>query len=396
MNKITYIGQFGFGTVGQGFYEILQASGKSNFQIKKIVIKDSQKKRSIDKKWFTTDANDILDDSNISIVVEVIDDASSAFKLVKRALLIGKDVISANKKMISENFDELQLIQQKSGRTLLYEAAVAGSIPILQNINSYHKNLKIKRLSAILNGSSNYILSQILHKKWTYNKSLEMAQKMGFAEADPRLDVGGFDARYKLSLLNNLAFNHFVSAQSIAIHGIEQVKQSDFEWAAKHNSVIKLIALSDQLFDGQLVSWVSPAILPINHALARLHDEFNGILIETDYCQEQLLSGKGAGKLPTGSAVFNDLLLLNDGYRYDNQVKERTENIEYFNKVYTSVVIKGELNKLNFPQWIKKVGISEGYILIEIPTELIALFFKWAKDNLIDFFIDLRKNNLFN
>ena len=243
MSQKIHIGQFGFGTVGQGFYKILNQSNQQQFSVKKIAIKNVEKERLLDVALFTTEKNDILKDPSISLVLELIDDSEAAFEIVSQALRNGKDVISANKKMIAEHFSELQQLQKETGQRLLYEAAVAGSIPVLQTINNFHSTSGIQSITAILNGSSNFILSQIVAQKWTYQKALSVAQQNGFAESDPSLDVGGYDARYKLSLLNNFAFGQHIKPDEIPLTGIDNLQPIDFDFAESKRGIIKPIGI---------------------------------------------------------------------------------------------------------------------------------------------------------
>lgn len=232
-------------------------------------------------------------------------------------LLVGQDVVSANKNLIGENFEKIQRILEKTDARLLYEAAVADSIPILQTINGYNSNLSVSKVAGILNGSSNYILTQIEQKGWTYEQALTKAQEPGFAESDPSLDVGGFDARYKLLILTYHAFGQFIPPKEIAIKGIDELTKEDFEQVSKNGSVIKPLAVCELLPNGKISAWVAPIPLDSSSPLARLDNELNGIAVDTFFAGQQLFSGKGAGSLPTGSAaVYNDVLLLRKGFNY--------------------------------------------------------------------------------
>lgn len=379
MSTTKYIGLFGFGTVGQGFYEILAASAYKHLKIKKIGIKDEKKKRELASSHFTVNASELLNDPEIDIIVETIDDASAAFELVKQALENGKEVVSANKKMIAEHFSELQQIQQETGKRLLFEAAIAGSIPIVQTINSYQCNLNVKRLIAILNGSSNYILTQIFNQSWSYEKAVKEAQLKGFAETDPSLDVGGFDARYKLSLLNSFAFNRFVDVAEIPLLGIERIEAIDFEFSVLKNRVIKPLALSEKDDSGAIRSWVAPALLSSNHVLANLENELNGVVVETEFGEEQLLSGKGAGKFPTGAAVFNDLLLLLKGYNYTNQHTVANETVA---DKTVQLLIRTKKQSRALPNYVEVLNCEswreQEFITARLPYQKLQVFFNYA------------------
>ncbi|MBC7758572.1 MAG: homoserine dehydrogenase, partial [Phormidesmis sp. FL-bin-119] len=209
MSKKLTIGLFGFGVVGQGLHDIISTKDL-NIEIKKIVIKDSSKSRSLPEDLFTTDASEILDDSGINTVVELINDADAAFKITSTALKSGKNVVSANKKMIAEHLEELVALQKEYGTSLLYEGAVCGSIPIIRNLEEYYDNELLHSISGIFNGSSNFILSKIANEGLEYNDALKQAQDLGFAETDPLLDVGGYDAKFKLLIAAAHAYGAFI------------------------------------------------------------------------------------------------------------------------------------------------------------------------------------------
>src|SRR5690606_8684204 len=200
MEKKLKLGIFGFGVVGQGLYDIIKTK-ELNLEIKKFVIKHPEKKRTLPQELFHTDPDDILEDPEINTVIELIDDAEVAFEIVSKALKNGKNVVSANKKMIATHLKELVEIQQTHNTSLLYEGAVCGSIPIIRNLEEYYDNELLHSVSGIFNGSSNYILSKIFNENLAYETALRQAQDLGFAETDPTLDVGGFDPKFKLAIV---------------------------------------------------------------------------------------------------------------------------------------------------------------------------------------------------
>ncbi|NQV75388.1 MAG: homoserine dehydrogenase, partial [Bacteroidetes bacterium] len=197
MSKRLTIGLFGFGVVGQGLHDIISTK-ELNIEIRKIAIKNPDKVRSLPETLFTTNANIILNDPEINTIIELINDADAAYEIVTRALKSGKNVVSANKKMIAEHLDELVKLQQKYGTSLLYEGSVCGSIPIIRNLEEYYDNELLHSISGIFNGSSNFILSKIANEGLEYSEALKQAQDLGFAEKNPILDVGGYDPKYKL------------------------------------------------------------------------------------------------------------------------------------------------------------------------------------------------------
>ncbi len=201
MKKLN-IGLFGFGVVGEGIYQVLSQKPQLNANIKKIVIKHPDKKRNAPSELFSTEADEILNDEEIDVVVELIDDADAAFEIVKKAMNSGKSVVSANKKMIAENHLELIELQREKNVSFLYEAAVCGSVPILRNLEEYYDNDLLNYIQGIVNGSTNYILTKMRTENESYEIALKAAQENGFAESDPTLDVEGFDAANKLSIIN--------------------------------------------------------------------------------------------------------------------------------------------------------------------------------------------------
>src|SRR5690606_30474660 len=229
MSKKLIIGIFGFGVVGQGLYDIIKTKNL-NLEIKKFVIKNANKQRSLPADLFTTDAEVILNDPEINTVVELIDDADAAFQITKRALESGKNVVSANKKMIATHLEELADIQQNHGTSLLYEGAVCGSIPIIRNLEEYYDNELLHSVSGIFNGSSNYILSKVFNENQNYDEALKKAQELGFAETDPTLDVGGYDPKYKLAIVASHAYGIYVNPDSILNLGIDKLGAQDIRF----------------------------------------------------------------------------------------------------------------------------------------------------------------------
>lgn len=315
--KKTNIGLFGFGVVGEGIYKVLSEKSQLNTEIKKIVIKHPEKKRNAPAQLFTTNANEILNDPEIDIVVELIDDAEAAFEIAKTAMNSGKSVVSANKKMIAEHASELIELQRKNKVSFLYEAAVCGSIPIIRNLEEYYDNDLLNYVKGIVNGSTNYILTKMKSENQSYDDALFSAQKNGFAESDPTLDVEGIDAANKLSIIILHAFGRLISHEEILRKGITSLKTEDFQYATEKGLVIKLIA-SCQLDDkNKLIPTVLPTFIEKSKTLALVNNEFNGVLIGSALADEQFLYGKGAGRFPTSSAVLSDISALRYSYKYE-------------------------------------------------------------------------------
>ncbi len=351
MSKKLTIGMFGFGVVGQGLYDIIKTKNL-NLEIKKFVIKNADKKRSLPAELFTTDANAILEDAEINTVVELIDDAEAAFEITKRALSSGKNVVSANKKMIATHLEELTEIQQEYGTSLLYEGAVCGSIPIIRNLEEYYDNELLHSVSGIFNGSSNYILSKIFNEGQSYDVALKKAQDLGFAETDPTLDVGGFDPKFKLAIVASHAYGIYINPNKILNLGIDTLGDSDIRYAREKNYKIKLIPLAKEIENNQVVLYVLPKFISNDNILYNVENEYNGVLVKAAFADEQFFYGKGAGGHPTGSAVLSDIAALRYDYRYE--YKKHIENLQvtyttdYTLKVYLRYEDENLLENIHF------------------------------------------------
>ncbi|WP_051633267.1 homoserine dehydrogenase [Thermonema rossianum] len=309
------IGLFGFGCVGQGFYRIFQEQqSEIQAQIRKIVVKNPNKERPIATGKFYFQAQDILNDPAISLVVEAIDDAEAAYLIAKTALQSGKHVVSANKKMVALYGRELRALASSRQRAFLYEAAVAGSIPILQLLQHYYRYDHIEWLRGIINGSTNFILSKMHNEGVAYEAALQEAQALGFAESDPTLDVEGFDAGYKLSILLHHAFGIEVSPERLLREGIHRLDPLTTGYCARKDYRIKLLAQAYERGDGSVTAFVLPALLPVQDQLASVEQEENAIEIGLRHAHPQLLRGKGAGSTPTGAAVMADVARVLKGY----------------------------------------------------------------------------------
>lgn len=351
MSKKLTIGMFGFGVVGQGLYDIVKTKDL-NLEIKKFVIKNASKKRSLPAELFTTDANAILDDPQINTVVELIDDAEAAFEITKKALESGKNVVSANKKMIAYHLEELAEIQQKHGTSLLYEGAVCGSIPIIRNLEEYYDNELLHSVSGIFNGSSNYILSKIFNEDQSYDTALKDAQDLGFAETDPTLDVGGYDPKFKLAIVASHAYGIYVNPDEILNLGIDTLGDADIRYAREKNYKIKLIPLARETEGKKVVLYVLPKFVPKGDILYNVEDEYNGVLVKAAFADEQFFLGKGAGGHPTGSAVLSDITALRYDYKYEYKKHLDGQGVSYSTdhelKVYFRYEDDELLSKIQF------------------------------------------------
>ena len=339
MSKKLKIGLFGFGVVGQGLHDIIRGQNL-NLEVVKIAIKNPEKKRSLDAHLFTTSHDEILDNREINTIVELIDDADAAFKIVKKALSNGKNVVSANKKMIAIHLEELVRLQAENGTSLLYEGAVCGSIPIIRNLEEYYDNELLHGISGIFNGSSNYILSKIFNEGLAYDTALKQAQDLGFAETDPILDVGGYDPKYKLTIATAHAYGLFINPDKILNVGIQNISDADIQYAREKNFKIKLVPTARKISTKQVVTYVLPKFVKADDFLFNVENEYNGVTVQAAFADKQFFFGKGAGGHPTGAAVLSDIAALRYDYRYEYKKYHQQNGLIHTDKVSIEVYLR--------------------------------------------------------
>ena len=348
--KLT-IGLFGFGVVGEGIYQVLQQTPSLNARIKKVCIKHASKNRNADPGLFTTDYNEIFNDPEINLVVELIDDADEAYKIVTTAFKNRKSVVSANKKLIAEHLAELIFLQEEHDVSFLYEAAVCGSIPIIRNLEEYYDNDLLQSLCGIVNGSTNYILTKI-GEGLSYKEALLQAQQSGFAESNPALDVEGIDAVNKLTILLAHAYGIISEPENLVRIGITRLQHADANFAKEKNYQIKLTAQTIKLSNEKVAAFVLPQFVTGNSQLFNVRNEYNGVVIESKLADKQFLYGKGAGRFPTSSAVISDISALAYDYRYEYKKISRHEQYtlsnNYFLKAYVSFNDWSEVSRWDF------------------------------------------------
>ena len=351
------IGLFGFGVVGKGLYDVLQKTPALKASIHKICIKNIDKKRSIAAENFTVIPAEILNDQHINVVVELIDDADAAFAIVKEALQNGKAVVSANKKMIAEHFEELLALQQEFNTPFLYEASCCASMPIIRNLEEYYDNDLLSSFRGIINGSTNFILTKIFQEQLEFEKALLMAQQLGFAESNPQLDIGGFDAANKLSILLAHSFGIIAKTAEFIFTGIENISLQDALVAKGKKYKIKLVANAQKLADGKLAAFVLPQFVTKQDDLYYVENEFNAMTTESSFADKHFFKGKGAGAFPTASAVLSDISALRYNYKYEykkilNQQPSVLSN-DFYLKVFVSANEISAINKDDF-EWIEE------------------------------------------
>lgn len=358
------IGIFGFGCVGQGLYFAIENSTGFTTSIKKIVVKNKDKKRSIDEACFSFDKNDILNDDEINVVVELIDDADEAFNIVSAAIKKGKHVVTANKKMLGLHMEELLALKNEYNVSLLYEASACGSIPIIRTLEEYFDNEELECVSGIFNGTTNYILTKTINENISYDEALKNAQAKGFAETDPTSDVEGFDAMYKTIILSLHAFGVILKSQDLLRFGITTLQPKDILYAKENGYSIKLVPTIKKLADGKLAAFILPKFVTTENHLSKVENEFNGVLVEGLISGEQFFMGRGAGSHPTGAAVLSDISALSYGYAYDNKKMQQHNKPSFTNnvaiKVFVSSDKKEAIEKLHLNN-IEKEFESEDY-----------------------------------
>jgi len=357
MSKQLNIGLFGFGVVGKGLYEVLRSTPALQSSIKKICIKNIDKPRSIAAENFTNNAGLLLDDESINVIVELTDDADAAFEIVRTALQNGKAVVSANKKMIAEHFEELFQLQQKHQVPFLYEASCCASMPIIRNLEEYYDNDLLHSFRGIINGSTNFILTKIFKEQLDFDKALLLAQQSGFAESNPALDVGGYDAANKLAILLAHSFGIVAKTDAFIFNGIENISLQDAIVAKSRNWRIKLVANAQKLKDGKLAAFVLPQFVDEGDDLYSVENEFNAVITESSFADKHFFKGKGAGAFPTASAVLSDISALRYDYKYEyKKIFHQTDTVlsdDFYLKVFVSVDDVNNIQKEAF-EWIEE------------------------------------------
>jgi homoserine dehydrogenase len=356
-DKKLVIGLFGFGVVGEGLYRILQKTESLNAQIKKVCIKNPDKKRNAPDSLFTTDKDEILNDPEINVIVEVINESQPAYEIVTTAFKNGKEVVSASKKMIAEHLPELLELQKKTGLSLLYEASACASIPIVRNLEEYYDNDLLHGIRGIVNGSTNYILTKMFEDKLDFKQALLQAQQLGFAEVDPTLDVDGWDALNKWVILLLHAYGVVVKPTDLLFTGIQNINGSDADVGREKHFEIRLVGQAKKLENGKVAAFVLPQFVKQEDHLSFVKNEYNGAVLESSFSDKQFFYGKGAGSFPTASAVLSDISALRYGYHYEYKKlyyhKPNELTNDFYLKVYVSFDDWNQIPKEKF-EWIEE------------------------------------------
>jgi homoserine dehydrogenase len=356
-DKKLVIGLFGFGVVGEGLYRILQKTESLNAQIKKVCIKNPDKKRNAPDSLFTTDKDEILNDPEINVIVEVINESQPAYEIVTTAFKNGKEVVSASKKMIAEHLPELLELQKKTGLSLLYEASACASIPVIRNLEEYYDNDLLHGIRGIVNGSTNYILTKMFEDNLDFKQALLQAQQLGFAEVDPTLDVEGWDALNKWVILLLHAYGVVTKPTDLLFTGIQNINGSDAHVGREKHFEIRLVGQAKKLQNGKVAAFVLPQFVKQEDHLSFVKNEYNGAVLESSFSDKQFFYGKGAGSFPTASAVLSDISALRYGYHYEYKKlyyhKPNELTNDFYLKVYVSFDDWAQIPKDKF-EWIEE------------------------------------------
>ncbi len=310
------VGLLGLGTVGSGVAEILTRKRADvereiglPVRLCRVLVRDRDKRRAyaLDPALLTYDPADILESPEIDMVVEVMGGEEPAGSYIRRAIQAGKQVVTANKELVAKQGPELLALAAEKNVDFHYEASVGGGIPLIAPFKQDLAANRIQRVKAIINGTTNYILTRMAEEGVEFGEALAEAQRLGYAEADPANDVEGMDAVYKLAILSTLAFHTFVRPEEIYREGITKLSARDFRYARDLGYTIKLLAIAGDA-DGQVEVRVHPVMLPSHALLARVDGVFNAVQVEGDLVGKVMFTGRGAGAMPTASAVIADVI----------------------------------------------------------------------------------------
>lgn len=324
------VGILGCGNVGSELVklltrdaELIESQTGERFEIVGIAVATLNKERAswVNRELLTTHPEEIVENPNIDIVIEVMGSISLARELIEKALANGKSVVTANKALLAVAGAELAQMAREVRRDIFFEAAVAGGIPLIRSLRVSLAGERVKRIAGIVNGTTNFILSAMTESGMDYDQALKLAMEAGYAEADPTADVEGDDARAKAAILATVAFGKLVRYEDVYREGITKITKSDIDFAKRHGYSIKLLAICESLDEHaeqpiRIAVRVHPALVPIAHPLSLVTDSFNAIFVTGHAVGELMFYGRGAGGLPTASAILGDLIDAAHNMRY--------------------------------------------------------------------------------
>ncbi len=342
MQQNINIGLFGLGVVGQGIVSVMARAKNAHAEIKRICVRDLTKPRdiSIDSSILTDNPDEILLDSDINLIVEVVDNAEASYGIVTSALRRGIPVVSGNKAMIARHLPELIALQRRHNTALLYDASSCGSIPVIRNLEEYYDNDLLLEVKGILNGSSNYILSRVFDHGEPYDDALRRAQQLGFAESDPSFDIEGFDSLFKLIIITVHALGVYVPPTDIFTYGITNIHDSDIRYAREKRVKIKLVAQVVKVSPLTFTMFVMPEFVSPSRYIYSVDDEYNGVVIRGECYDRQFMFGKGAGSLPTASSILSDVMARQHDYRYEYKKMAYPDRPEYSTDITLRVYVR--------------------------------------------------------
>lgn len=314
--RVIQVGLAGLGNVGAGVYKnleknralITQRTG-ADIRVARIAVRDLTRKRdvAVPTPLLTTRWQELVDDASIPVVVELIGGTTTAYEMVCAALRAKKIVVTGNKALLAERGQELFALAEQCGVPIYFEAAVAGGIPIIQVLQEGLVGNHIRSIHGIINGTCNYILTRMSQAGLSYADALQEAQQKGFAEADPYLDVSGWDAAHKAIILASLSYGFWIPPEKICVEGVDRVSITDFKFAERLGYTIKLLSVIRADENGLVEVRTQPTLVPLSHVLASVSGSFNAVLVNGDIVGETLFYGRGAGQDPTSSSVISDL-----------------------------------------------------------------------------------------
>ena len=360
----------GMGNVGTGTYKTLDMNREKIFdstgldiEITKVLVNDTSKDRGIKlpSEKLTQNPDDIFLDKNIDIVVELIGGIEPASEFMLKAMENGKHVVTANKAAVAANYDKLINTAYKNKVMLRYEASVGGGIPIINALTTALTSNDFQEILGIVNGTTNYIMTQMTEYGLEYSDVLKVAQEKGFAEADPTADVEGIDVANKLSILMAIVFGIRISPDDIPREGITKISKDDITFANNFGYKIKLLCTARKS-DNKLECHVQPAFVPLSHPLASVSNEFNAVFVKGNAVDDLMFYGKGAGPMPTGSAVMGDILEISSsiakGSAFDSAPAKINEKLEYVGEGSNKYYVR--LSVTDLPGTLGKISTSFG------------------------------------
>ena len=390
------IGLLGFGTVGQGVYKILEEKREElslnlgeEISIKKILVRDLEKKREVEVplEKLTLDPNQIMNDKDIDVLVEVTGDLDLSYRLIQQAFKAGKHVVTANKAVVSAYFEELSQMAEDYGVYFLYEASVAGGVPIIKSLMDQIRLNQIHRVQGILNGTCNYILTRMTEEGLSYEEALKEAQSLGYAEADPTSDVKGLDSMRKLRILSTIALGASIKEEDIICSGIDFITDLDIKLLLKRGRKIKLMGEAKEVPEGY-EAIVQPKAVLVENYFAGINGADNSVSIEGNHVGILGFKGPGAGMYPTANAILCDVLdcVLQTQLKKNPLRSRELKNINQDIKSrYYVRIIKNDETLKNPQEFIHHVMMDDGHMVafetIELKRQDVLDRFESVNDN---------------